>query len=143
MPSTTVSKAPLPSPAELRRIEAVLAFVFNEFEGLQTAFAAAENASEAAFKQARRENATTEEAIARAAEAQTAAQHVLDDRAAGQLFMFLFNVRDDLKRIDEMARQLIDRVQVARNDNPEGYNISARIEIQETLAKLAVGGDDA
>lgn len=141
MPSTTVSKIPLPTPEELRRVEAVLGFVRNEIESLQSAFTSAEDSAEAAFKEACREGATPDEATARAGAVQAAESNLVDDETAGRLFMFLFGVIDDLGDIEKMARDCLSHVKYARFDNPAGYDINERIKVQEAIAAIEASGD--
>jgi len=143
MPSTTVSKIPLPTPEELRRVEAVLGFVFNEMEGFQGALQHAESSGTQVYEVARREGVPTDEACSRAAAVEEALRHRLDDETAGRLFMFLFDVIDALGDIESMARDCQQKVKYARHDNPAGYDLPERIRIKEAIAAFEAGGDDS
>ena len=143
MPSTTVSKIPLPTPEELRRVEAVLGFVFNEIEGLQGALQHAETSAAETYEVARREGVPTDEACTRAAAVSDALRLQIDDETAGRLFMFLFDVIDALGDIESMARDCQQKVKYARHDNPAGYDLPERIRIQEVIAAFEAGGDDS
>jgi len=143
MPSTTVSKIPLPTPEELRRVEAVLGFVFNEMECFQGALQHAENSAGEAYEEARREGVPTDEACSRAAAVSDALGLQIDDETAGRLFMFLFDVIDELGEIERMARDCLVKVKHTRHDNLAGYDLPERIRIQEAISKMGAGGDDA
>ena len=143
MPSTTVSKIPLPTPEELQRVEAVLGFVFSEIEGLQTALNHAETSGEDAFKRALAEGATPEAASQAAAEVERAASILIDDETTGRLLMFLSDVTDELEYIGDMVRACVQKVRQTRHDNTAGYDAAARIRIQEALGTMSAASDDA
>lgn len=143
MPSTTVSKIPLPTPEELRRVEAVLGFVFNEMEGLQGALQHAENSAGEVYEVARREGVPTDEACSRAAAVERDLLLELDDETAGRLFMFLFDVIDELGNIESVARDCLVKVKYARHDNPAGYDLPERVRIQEAIGTMSAASDDA
>ncbi len=144
MPSTTVSKIPLPTPEELQRVEAVLGFVFNEIEGLQTALNHAETSADDAFKRALADGATPEAASEAAGEAEDAARlPALDDEMTGRLLMFLSDVTDELGYIGDMVRACVQKVRQTRHDNTAGYDGAARIRIQEAIGMMSAASDDA